>query len=252
MENDWVYKKNYHIGLSDVDFTKYLKLSTLFNYFQDVASEAVDNLGIGINELERKYNVSWILIRVRVDIIKNPAWNDVITIETWHQKSRKLDFERDFIVRNSNGNVIVKAVSTWVIVDINTREIRRTDFINFNDYPCSIRERPLDCRLGKIKPFGTPDAVYKKSIGYSDIDFNGHINNSKYVDYAMDCFSIENHKKYSMKSMEINYINEAIPGDIVVINKDISALNASLLYIEGIDEIKNHVIFRSQVELGVN
>jgi medium-chain acyl-[acyl-carrier-protein] hydrolase len=248
METAWIFKKKYHIELSDVDFTKALRLSSLFNYFQDISSEAVENLGIGINTLERDFGVAWILIRVRTDIIRNPVWGEEITIETWHQESKKLEFERDYIVRDSNGNIIASAVSTWVIVDIKTREIRKTDLLSFN-YPPNIKERAIDCKLGKLKPFGQKEVVYKKAIGYSDIDFNGHINNSKYIDYAMDCFSVENHMNYGVKSIEINYISEALPGDIIVLYRDISALNSNLLYIEGISEKYNKIIFKSQVKI---
>lgn len=248
MEIEWIYKKKYHIELSDVDFAKTLKLSALFNYFQDIASEAVENLGIGINTLEQKFGVAWILIRIRVDIVRNAVWNEDISIETWHQESRKLEFERDFIVRDSNGEIIASAVSSWVIVDIKTREIRKTDLLAFN-YLQNIKERAIDCKLGKLKPFGQNEVVYKKVIGYSDIDFNGHINNSRYIDYVMDCFSIENHMNYGVKSIEINYINEALPGDIIVLNRDISALNSNLLYIEGVSEINNKILFKSQIEI---
>lgn len=248
MEPLWIYKKKYCVELSDIDFTKALKLSTLFNHFQDIASEAVENLGVGINTLEQKLGVAWILIRMRVDIVRNPVWNEEIWIETWHQESKKLEFERDFIVRDVDGNVIASAVSTWVIVDIKTREIKKTELLGFH-YPANIRERAIDCRLGRLKPFGQVQTVYKKAIGYSDIDFNGHINNSRYIDYAMDCFSIENHMKYGVKSMEINYINEALPGDILVLNKDISALNSNQLYIEGISEKHGKTVFKSQVEI---
>jgi medium-chain acyl-[acyl-carrier-protein] hydrolase len=50
-----------------------------------------------------------------------------------------------------------------------------------------------------------------------------NINNSKYIDYAVDCFSIENHMDYGVKCIEINYICEVLPGDIIVLNRDISS-----------------------------
>lgn len=69
MESPATFKMKYHIDLRDVDFTKKLKLSTLFSYFQDIASMAAENIGFGIETLERKFGVAWILIRMRVDII---------------------------------------------------------------------------------------------------------------------------------------------------------------------------------------
>ena len=48
-----VYKNDYVIGYSDVDFNKKLRMSTLFSYFQDTSSRNVDKLGIGVMLLSR-------------------------------------------------------------------------------------------------------------------------------------------------------------------------------------------------------
>ncbi len=248
MEPVSIYKRKYVIGFSDVDFTQKLKQSTLFGYFQDIASLAVENLNIGINELAQKFNVAWILMRIRVDIVRNPEWNEEITIETWPQEPKKFEFERDFVVMDKSGEPIMKAVSTWVIIDMDTREVRKSGLIGF-EYPSYKKERALDCRLGRLKPAKQPEVAYKRIIGYSDVDFNGHLNNSKYVDFIMDCFSMANHKQYAVKSIEVNYMNEALPGEILVLRTDISAADANLIYIDGIDESGGKTVFKAQLEI---
>ncbi len=35
----------------------------------------------------------------------------------------------------------------------------------------------------------------------------------------MDCFPIENHKNYCVKSIEVNFINEFLPGGNLLLNK---------------------------------
>lgn len=247
MEAVSIYKKKYLIEFSDVDFTKRLKLSTLFGYFQDIASMHAENLGVGINALERKLGAAWILMRIRVDIARNPVWNEEITIETWPQEPRKL-FDRDFVVRDTNGGIIIRAVSTWVVLDIKTRELKKSELVH-TEFPPIIKDRAIDCRLGKLKAFGQLEPKYKKIIGYSDIDFNGHLNNSKYVDFIMDCFDLESHRKYSVRSIEVNYVNEALPGDTIILCRDTSNLNSNLVYIEGIDEKDGRIIFKSQLEI---
>jgi acyl-ACP thioesterase len=248
MEPVAVYKNHYSIGLSDVDFMKKLKLSTLFGYFQDIASLAVENLGIGIDTLDQKFSVAWVLMRIRVDITRNPSWNEEITVETWPQQPKKLEFERDFLVRDAGGNIIIRAVSTWIIFDIQTRELRKSELIAVN-YPPFSKERAIDCKLGKLKPFGQLDVAYKKVIGYSDVDLNGHLNNSRYIDFIMDCFPVENHKKYSVKSIEVNYINEAMPGETLVLYRDISAIDSNKIYIEGVNDNGDKTAFKTQVEI---
>ncbi len=241
-----ICQKKYSINISDVDFTKSLKMSALFNYFQDVASIGAESLGVGIDTLIDKYGVTWVITRFRVEIFRNPVLNEEITIETWHHGHKRLEFERDFRVLDSDGNVIAAAVSSWIILDIKTREIRKADSIKYD--PSTIREeRAIDCKFGKLKALGELELVYKKRIGYSDIDLNVHINNSKYVDYAMDCFDVEIHSKYGVRSIEINYISEALPEDILVLNKDVSS-NTSMSYIEGVNEKSGKVVFKSKIE----
>jgi acyl-ACP thioesterase len=136
-----------------------------------------------------------------------------------------------------------------MLLDIKTREIRKAESISFNSSPIK-KERAIDCKLGRLKALGELETEYRKLIGYSDIDFNGHINNSKYVDYAMDCFDVKMHKKYGVKSIEINYIDEALPEDVLVLYKNISPLNANLSYIEGMNEKSGKIVFKSQIEFG--
>lgn len=236
------------VSLSDIDFTKKLKLSSLFSYFQDIASTHAGRIGYGVIELEKDYGVTWVLLRIKVEILRNPEWLEDITIETWPQLPKKIEFDRDFIIRDSKDNIIIKAISTWLLLDIKTREIRKSEIVRVNYSPVKT-ERAFDYKLGKIKAFDKLDFVYKKVIGYSDVDLNGHLNNTKYLDYIMDCFPLESHKHYAVKSIEVNYINEAFPGDTIILSKDISALNENNIYIEGVNEKDNKVVFRSLVEI---
>jgi acyl-ACP thioesterase len=81
------------------------------------------------------------------------------------------------------------------------------------------------------------------------VDLNEHLNNSKYVDYITDCFTMDNYKRYNIKSIEVNYINEALPGDTLILKRDISGLNANVVYIEGTNEKDNKTVFKSQIEI---
>lgn len=242
------YKKNYHIEISDVDFMKTLKLSTLFDYFQEAAAMDADRRGFGIDDFKNKFNFTWILTRMKVNIFRNPVFGEEISIQTWQQEQKQLEFERDFLARDRNGNIVAVAISNWIILDITTRKIMRTELIG--ESPCTPgMKSAIDCKLGKLKSFGKLELSYKKVIGYSDTDFNGHLNNSRYVDYAMDCFNVKDHEKYNAKTIEINYISEALPGDTLMLCKDVSALNSNLVYIEGINEKSKKAVFKAQVEI---
>jgi len=246
-----LYKNSYIIGYRDVDFNKNLRLSSLFGYFQDTASLNVEMLGIGVETIAEKYSVAWVLTKILVEIYRIPSWNEKITVETWPHEPKKYEFDRDFRVWDEEGNILASAISNWVLLDINTREIKKSDIIE-SDYPhiSFIEERALDGRIRKLKPYGELEAVYRKVIGYSDTDVNGHINNAKYIDYIMDCFSMEDHKKHTVKSIQVNYIKEVFPGDALVLFRDISKAGSNQVYIEGIHEADQKPAFSAELIIG--
>ncbi len=245
-----IYKNSYVIGYSDVDFMKELKMSSVFNYFQDTASKAVEHLGIGMDVLTEMYSVVWVLLRMRVEIERIPSLYEAITVETWPHPPGKLEFKRDYTVNAADGSTILSATSNWVIMDVNTRELKRSELISeLYKFPEFTKEHSIDHKFAKLKPFGQLDVAYKKVIGYSDVDFIGHINNTRYIDYIMDCFPVASHRQYCIKAIEVNYIKEAFPGDTLVMYKDVSALDSNTVYIEGINETDGKPAFKALVEI---
>lgn len=95
------------------------------------------------------------------------------------------------------------------------------------------------------------EVIYRNRyvIGYSDVDFIGHINNTRYIDYIRDCFPVESHRQYGVKAIEVNYIKEAFPGDSLLMYRDVSALDSNMVYIEGANETDGKPGFKARVEI---
>lgn len=241
-----LFKKEYTIELRDIDFNNELKLSMLFSYLQETASLAASELGVGIEDLAKDDGIAWILTRIRVEIERMPAINEEITIETWPQEPGKLEFERDFIVRDGHGKAIIRAVSAWALMDLKERKLKRTNSVALT-YPSVLEERALIHRFKRLKPTQELLPVYEKTVGYSDIDFNGHLNNSRYMNYLMDCFPIKEHRQYQVQAVEVNFIQEAFPGDTLLLNKD-NHLQDAVIYIEGVNNKTKKAVFRAKVE----
>lgn len=243
-----IYKKQFTIQGIDVDFRQQLKLSSFFTYLQDMATEHVAKLGAGRNVIQSVYGVVWVLIRARADVLRYPKIGENITLETWPNNPGKLEFERNFLMYDSKNNIIARAFTSWVLIDFNTRRLKRSSLIK-PDFPESGRENAIDCQLGKLESKGDLSIQYKKTVGYSDIDVNEHLNNAKYVDYIMDCFSLEQHKKYIVNSIEIDYVHEAMPGETIVLKSDLTNVEQNVIYIEGINEETGKTSFKSQIKI---
>jgi len=245
--DDYLFKKEYQVSLSDVDFTKKMKLSALLNCFQDIAGLASDQHNVGVSVLEKE-NLAWVLVRFYLHFERIPTLDEIISIGTWHQEARKFEIDRSFVVYDQSGSIIVKAISTWVIMDKASRKIQKLGIFG-ERFPRINKPKIIDYPVKKLKDFGSLEQVYLKTVGYSDVDFNGHLNNSKYIDYIMDCFNLESHKKYQVKSIMVNFLTETLPGETMALYKDTSDLNDQLVYIEGVKLADDKIIFKSQLEI---
>jgi acyl-ACP thioesterase len=209
-----------------------LKLSALLGMFQEAAEPASVELGFGFDVMRDRFNAAWILTRIRVDVKKPAVWRDEIEIETWNRRHSRVTFERDFIARDAHGETVAAAVTSWVVLDVDTRAMKTASDFGF-DVPDFDMPRAIDCRLGRIRSPVELTPVYTRTVGYSDIDVNGHVNNARYVDFAMDCIPVERHRARRVNSVEIGYVNEARAGDSISLLAASPPDEPDAVYIEG-------------------
>jgi acyl-ACP thioesterase len=179
---------------------------------------------------------------------KYPGWDEEVILETWPQLPKRYGFERDYLMRDLQGEVIARAVSEWVIIDIATRKLKRADTIAIDSPPIVI-DRALDCVLGKINPPEEQRLIYKHTVGCSEIDLNGHLNNAKYIDYIMDCFTKVEITDNQARSIQVNYLGEAFPGDTLAMYLAADPQEPQQIYVEGLNEQDNRQIFVARLHI---
>jgi acyl-ACP thioesterase len=240
--------KKYHIIGRDVDYNKKLKLSALFSYLEDIAGLNAMDLGIDQDVIAKGANAAWIISRMRLQMDKYPSWKDDIIIETWPQLPQRFLFERDYIIKAADGEVLGRGASVWAIIDIDTRRPLPSDTIKV-DYPEIKTERAIDTKSARMVPFGDTIEIAHRPVCYSDIDMNGHVNNSRYLDYIMDCYPVDLILQYPVKELQINYVNEALPGETVVFYRSDDPTDERNIYVEGRCQKDNRTIFKAIIHI---
>jgi len=240
--------KKYHIIGRDVDYNRKLKPSALFSYLEDIANLNSAELGIDQDSIAKRANAAWIISRMRLQMDRYPAWKDDIIIETWPQLPQKYLFERDYIIKSADGEILGRGTSVWAIIDIDTRKPLPSETIKV-DYPEIKAERAIDSKAARMAPFGDLVEIAHRPVCYSDIDMNGHVNNSRYIDYIMDCYPVETILKHPVKELQINYVNEALPGETVVFYKSHNPSDPENIYIEGRCQEDGRVIFKAIIQV---
>ena len=242
-----VYRIERYITDTDADLARRQKLSSMFCMFQDISALHAANLGASVAWLKDVHNVAWILMRVRLEIDKYPVLAQDVYVESWPQETRAL-YERDNVIRcRESGETLVRAASTWIIMNLDTREIKRDQFFTYQGVEIK-KERAIDGGVRRLKPSPGAELIYEKEIKFSDVDYNGHVNNAKYVDYIMDSFSFAEHRAREVKAIEMHYINEIGPGDVLQIRR--KEVGDGVYYLDGVRAADGAQVINSLVEWG--
>lgn len=211
-----MYKEKVQITSVDVDQNLELKLSSLFKHMQVVASNHAESIKAGHWELF-EHNMLWVVIRMEVKIYKTPKLDDVITIGTHPGENKSFIYPRYFEIYDSKGKLIIAASSMWAIIDKDTRRVvLKPEGIKVIKPEKDKDDLPLPEKVtGEA-----PHIVDTRKVRYSEIDLNGHLNNTEYIEFMLDTHTPEFYKSHRISEVNINYDKEIKYGDEVILFTD--------------------------------
>lgn len=207
-----MYQEKVFITSNDVDDHYELKVSTIFKYLQQVSTNHAELLGIGMKDTADK-GMFWVITRMKVVIHKMPRMLETLTVTTHPGEMRLFIFPRLYEIYNEQGELVISASSTWVLLDAVTHKIKMKPFDDGFTIPSDLLKEDLPLPE-KIRIEDT-ELVDERKVRYSDIDLNGHLNNTKYIEYIIDTHDINFYNKYYVNSIEINYEKEIRNNEIV-------------------------------------
>lgn len=200
----------YRIHSYESDFTGRARVATILNYLQESAWNHAEELGVGYSHLLQK-NLAWVLARLRLKLFFLPRWGESVTLETWPSGADRLFCFRDFRVTDQNSRILSLATTSWLAVDLEHKRPQKTE--TYIDLPTADAERVFAEFAGKV---AVPEGEVEKStfrVLYSHLDVNGHMNNVKYVEAAIDALPQDFVRRHALDELTINFVNEAFLGD---------------------------------------
>ena len=213
---DKALSKDYTITCYEADANQLMRPTAMLDLMQEAANVNASTLGFGYDEMMNS-NTAWVLSRIHVKFNNTPRWRDEVNLKTWHKGVSKLFYLRDFILSDKEGNPMVLATTSWLIIDMNTRRLVRNSDLALSDTAMHAIETPADKVVVPVDI--EPELVRKHPVTWSEIDTNGHVNNVKYAVWALDAVKLEDIKERPLKELLINYDAEVMPGDVVKISR---------------------------------
>jgi len=191
-------------------------IASLFHIMLEAAWAHAQIMDWGYDDLKNN-NLFWVLSRFYLQVEKYPAWQDRIILNTWSAGTDGMYAYREYILENEFGEVLLKASSAWLILDMENHKIFR-----LSDYKDTF-PKLIDlnaCRNPKrLKPDAHSDNLKFYPVHFSDLDINKHFNSVKYVERVLDDFGIDFLNDHEPTELEVNYLKEAVEGDSIAVTR---------------------------------
>lgn len=243
---DHFYTHTFDIDTTDVDLWGHCRPSALLGLLQEAATGAANDIGLSREGLLERCNGFWMLVRLRYTLKRPLRWEDRLTLRTWHRggKAAMTYREYDLLV---DGEEVGRALAAWVLADNDTHKLMRLEAVG-KDYLTTTGGSL--CRTETLAKLHLPEGmapVGRRRMHYSDTDINGHVNNSRYADFACDALPLEEVGRGKfVSSLQVNFLAECLAGETLTLE---TCQDGGRWFVSGMDE-ERKVRFNSEISLG--
>ena len=212
-----VYQQTFHITDNCVDCFGRLKPSMVLFFVQEAAGQHCMNLSVDYDTLAAR-RMFWAVIRHRVQITRLPMRGETLRVETWPMPTTRVAYPRSVAAYDEAGRECFRCISLWVLMDLDSRAmilpgksgvevngiLRGTELAA----PASLPPKPLQQRRSR-------------TVCFTDLDRNGHMNNTRYLDWLYDLLPSSFHREHTPKEFTVCYLNESLEGQTLELCWDI-------------------------------
>lgn len=203
-----IYVQNFQINDAAVDRYGRLKPSMILFYAQEIAGKHCDLLSLDYDSLAQR-RMFWAVTRHRVQVTRMPMRGETIRVETWPMPTTKVAFPRSVVAYDEKGQEVFRAISVWVLMNLDTRamilpsrsgvQVDGTLLGSELAIPGALVPKPMSHSMDRV-------------VRYTDLDRNGHMNNTRYLDWVDDLLPSAFHMGNTVKEFTACYLSEAREG----------------------------------------
>nr|MBQ8252242.1 acyl-[acyl-carrier-protein] thioesterase [Lachnospiraceae bacterium] len=204
-----MYSFDSRVRYSEVGSDTKLTLLSLLNYFQDCATFHSEDLGVGVEYLEKLHSV-WVMNFWQIDIGRFPALGEKVLIQTHPYDFKVCMGFRNFGLKNEKGEMLAVANTLWTFLDTQNGRPSKPPADMLEKYAT---EPPYEMEYldRKISFAGGGEKQDPVEIRKHHLDTNHHVNNAQYVGIAYDYLP----EDFPVRRMRASYHKPAVLADLL-------------------------------------
>lgn len=200
-----IYSQSFEITDLHVDCYGRLLPSKILFLMQEVAGNHFTELSMDYDTLSQR-GLFWAITRNKVQITRLPMRGETLRLETWPMPTTRVAYPRSIVAYDEANNEVFRSITLWVLMDLNHRSMVLPAKSGI-DVVGTLRGNEL------ALPLGMPAKVLanrcSRTVRFTDLDRNGHMNNTKYLDWIYDLLPSSFHKDHTIRELTMSYLSEA-------------------------------------------
>lgn len=206
------YQMKMKIPFDMADMNGHVKLPDVILLSLQVSGMQSIELGVSDKAILEDYNLVWIITDYDIEVVRLPRFAEEITIETEALSYNRLFCYRRFTIYDEAGQEIIRMLATFVLMDRDSRKVHAVEPDIVAPY-----QSDFDKKLIRGPKYANLEEPISKDyhVRFYDLDMNGHVNNSKYLDWIFEVMGADFLTKYIPKKINLKYVKEVRPGGVI-------------------------------------
>ena len=238
-----IYSEVFEITDLYVDCRGYLLPSKILFMMQEVAGNHFSQLAMDYETLAQR-GLFWAITRNKVQITRLPVRGEKIRLETWPMPTTRVAYPRSIVAYDEAGNEVFRSITLWVLMDLGSRSMVLPGKSGI-EVAGTLRGNEL------ASPLGLPAKALanrrSRSVCFTDLDRNGHMNNTKYLDWIYDLLPTAFHTNHTIREFTLCYLNEALEGQQLELAWDFPEEGCLQIDAHRLTEDKDERIFAAKI-----
>ena len=209
-----VYQLVTEVSKKQTDTFGRMRIGDLARQMQTITEQHLNqSLGISIDELNAS-GKSWVIAWTQMNIIRLPECGEKILLRIWQGKNKAVMYSRKYAFYTMTGEPLVTTSSLFLLMDRDTRGMAVPPDQMKTIQPAKIEGEPDHPKMRMVFPSEYRNKV-QRVVMPKEIDFNGHLNNSHYLDWVEEILDESYTRDHQPKSVWVQYSKELMEGQEV-------------------------------------
>lgn len=200
------YQKAIHVTEAQTDAFGRMSPGAIARYICGAAVEHMSAVGVH-GSILRSRGLLLVLAQTVIWVERLPRQGENVLLRTWAGREKHWMYPRRSVIFSAEEETLVSTCSQWLLVDLNTRRLAPPSELMLAVPAISLPNEPKAPAMRMPFPVKLT-AQTERVVQPQEIDMNGHLNNSYYLDWAMELLDLAYLQKHAMRFLWVEYCKE--------------------------------------------